>query len=88
MCPLYRPLILITLTARLSHQLRIEVENFEHRPVVTLNELKESADFAQINPYGEKRNKNPFIQQTYILPLQEIRKGENFVLYEKVPFSV
>lgn len=78
----------ITLTARLSHQLRIEVENFERRPVVTLNELTESAEFAQINPYEKKRNKNPFVQKTYILPLREIRKGENFVLYEKVPFSV
>lgn len=76
-----------TLIAKLIHELKPEAENFMRRPVVNLNEIREDASFSQVNPY-EKGRGNPFAQKTYILPLQEIKRGENFVIYRKAPFSV
>lgn len=73
------------LIVKLIHELKPEVENFMRRPVVNLNEIKEKASFSQVNPY-EKERGIPFVQKTYVLPLQEIKRGENFVVYRKAPF--
>ncbi|MBC7362795.1 MAG: type I-A CRISPR-associated protein Cas5 [Candidatus Aminicenantes bacterium] len=75
------------LIAKLLHEVKPEAENFTRRPVVSLNEIREDACFSQVNPY-EKGRGNPFAQKTYILPLQEIKRGENFVIYRIAPFSV
>lgn len=75
-------------TSKLLSEIKTESENFRGRPVVTLNELREDAEFDQVNPYSARKRGDPYMTKTYILPLIEKRKGENFVLYEKVPFQL
>ncbi len=65
-----------------------EASNIVRRPVSTLNELREDATFPQVNPYFKGRKGNPFIQKVFILPLVEERRGENWVIYKKVPFTI
>lgn len=76
----------LALTSKIITALCPEISNLMRRPVVTLNEIKEDAKFSHINPYSQKRKGYPFVSKTYVLPLREMRRGENFVLYEKVPF--
>lgn len=76
----------LNLTWKSIESVKPDISNFQRRPVVTLNELDKKADFSQVNPYSKKRRGQLFVSQTYLLPLQEIKKGMNFVLYEKVPF--
>ncbi|MEO0294267.1 MAG: hypothetical protein ABIN61_08640 [candidate division WOR-3 bacterium] len=66
--------------------LKPEVANLAKRPVFTLNELKNDAQFSQVNPYAKGKRGNPYIQKTFVLPLIEERRGENWVLYKKHPF--
>ncbi|HRR29377.1 MAG TPA: hypothetical protein P5270_08460 [Victivallales bacterium] len=75
-------------TIKVIGTLKPEFSNLSRRPVVSLKEIKKDTDFSQINPYSQGRRGEPYISVTYVLPLREIKKGENFVLYEKVPFIV
>lgn len=75
-----------SLTCKLITTIKPDPSNFLRRPVVTLNEIDKEAEFSQVNPYSRKRRGYPFISQTYVLPLQEVKKGMNYVIYEKVPF--
>ncbi|MCX7973808.1 MAG: hypothetical protein N3B16_04825 [Candidatus Aminicenantes bacterium] len=77
-----------SMTCKLLSEIKPEGLNFKGRPVVILNELKEDAEFIQLNPYSSSRKGMPFISKIFILPLIEKKKGENFVLYEKSPFSL
>jgi hypothetical protein len=75
-------------TSKIVNFLKPEISNLMRRPVVTLNEIKEDAKYFQVNPYAKGRRGNPFIPKTFVLPLREVRRGENFVLYEKAPFII
>jgi len=76
------------LTSKIIFDLKPDISNLMRRPVVTLNDIKEDIDFSQVNPYSQKKKGNPFISKTYVLPLCEIKRGENFVLYKKLPFNI
>lgn len=76
------------LTCKESTVLKPEVSNLARRPVVTLNEIKSDAGFSQVNPYAGGRRGNPFIQKIFTLPIVEERRGENWVLYKKSPFTL
>lgn len=78
----------LKLTSREIKTLKPEVSNFIRRPVVTLNELKANAKFNQVNPYSQGRRDTPFFSKTFLLPLSETRRGENFILYQKTPFDL
>lgn len=75
-------------TNKVIGTLKPEISNLMKRPVVSLKEIKKDTKFSQINPYSQGRRGEPYISITYVLPLREIRKGENFVLYEKAPFII
>ncbi len=76
----------LSLTCKLLNEIRPETNNLKGRPIVTLYEIDKDAEFNQVNPYFRGRKGKPYINKTYILPLVEKMKGENFVLYEKARF--
>ncbi len=76
------------LTCKEPLSLKTDVSNFTRRPVCTLNELKPDAAFSQVNPYATNKKGNPFNQKTFVLPLVEERRGENWILYKKAPFVI
>lgn len=78
----------VSLTCKLLNEIKPDSLNLKGRPVVVLNELREEAEFTQVNPYAKGKKGTPFVLKTYILPLVEKKKGENFVLYEKKPFLI
>ena len=69
-----------------AKDLKPETSNLDRRPVAALNDLKQDAQFSQVNPYAKGRRVNPYIQKIFVLPLIEERRGENWVLYKKHPF--
>ncbi len=75
-------------TCKLISTIRPDMSNFLKRPVVTLNEIDKAANFSQVNPYSQEKRGPTFISQTYLLPLIEVRRGMNYIFYEKVPFSL
>lgn len=77
-----------SVTCKVLNEIKPELLNLKGRPIVTLNELREDAEFIQVNAYAAGRKGNPFVSKTFILPLIEKKKGENFVLYEKAPFLI
>jgi hypothetical protein len=69
-----------------TNQLKPEASNLARRPVFTLNEIKEDTEFSQINPFIKNKKGNPYIQKIFIVPLWEEQRGENWVIYKKIPF--
>jgi len=67
-------------------ELKPEAVNLVRRPVFTLNEIKKDTEFSQINPYNKNKKGNPYIQKIFIAPLLEEQRGENWVIYKKIPF--
>lgn len=78
----------LSVTCKLLNEIKPESLNLKGRPVVTLNELRGDAEFIQVNAFAGGRKGNPFVSKTFILPLIEKKKGENFVLYEKARFLI
>ncbi len=70
--------------------LRLPVQhgNYQHRMVVTLTELRPGVEFDEVNPYSQARQRKPFEQHTYLLPLVQEKRGENWALYRRVPFEL
>ncbi|MGQ9721595.1 MAG: hypothetical protein ACUVXA_09775 [Candidatus Jordarchaeum sp.] len=71
-----------------TKELKPEAFNFVRRPVFTLNEIKEDARFSQIDPYNGGTKGNPYVQKTFTVPLIEEQRGENWVIYKKIPFTL
>jgi len=71
-----------------DQDLPINGVNYERRLVVALTELRPEVDFDDVNPYSEGRQRRPFTQDSYLLPLVLDRRGENWVLYRRKPFEL
>jgi hypothetical protein len=69
-------------------RLPIRLGNYQRRMVVTLTDLRPGVDFDEVNPYSQARQRKPFAQYIYILPLVQEKRGENWVLYKRVPFEL
>ncbi len=66
----------------------LQLGNFSRRLVLPLNEINKEVTFDQVNIYARRSTREkPFIQGLYVFPLIMIKKGENWVIYEKVPFE-
>ena len=70
-----------------ANGLPLATENFAHRAVFTLHEIKSDTTFDQINPYWEGRRGQPFEKRLFVLPLVRERLGENWVIYRREPFT-
>jgi hypothetical protein len=66
----------------------INRNNYKGRLVVSLTDLKPEATFSEVNPYSEMRQRKPFIQDSYILPLVQEKRGGNWSLYRRQPFEL
>ncbi|NWF91378.1 MAG: hypothetical protein HXY46_00545 [Syntrophaceae bacterium] len=75
-------------TCKETTALKPDVSNLARRPVSTLNEIRADATFSQVNPYMKGRKTNPYVQKIFVLPLIEERRGENWVIYKKHPFTL
>ncbi len=75
-------------TCKETAGLKPEVSNIARRPVSTLIDLKLGCSFSQVNPYAKGKKGNPYCPKTFVLPLLEERRGENWVVYKKVPFNL
>lgn len=63
------------------------LDNFDRRMVVSLLDLPPDAGFEAVNPYSGGR-KVKYQQQFWVLPLVQRQRGENWTLYERVPFVI
>ncbi|MCL6451017.1 MAG: hypothetical protein K6T75_06995 [Acetobacteraceae bacterium] len=61
--------------------------NLRARYVVRLTDLKPTATFDQVNPYGGGRAGAALEERLYILPLVQEDRRENWALYRRVPFE-
>lgn len=75
-------------TCKDTTKLKLDISNLARRPVSTLNEIKPDATFAQVNPFNGGRRGNPYFSKIFVLPLVEERRGENWVIYKKFPFTL
>ncbi len=75
-------------TCKETTELKLEALNLMRRPVSTLNEIKPETTFAQVNPFSKERRGNPYFSKIFVLPLIEERRGENWVIYKKLPFTL
>lgn len=64
------------------------LENFERRVVVNLLDLPPDASFDAVNPYSPTQRGFKYRQQFWVLPLVQKQRGENWTLYERVPFVI
>ncbi|MDM7911883.1 MAG: hypothetical protein QUS09_02190 [Methanotrichaceae archaeon] len=62
--------------------------NYENRLVVMLTEFRTGLEFDEVNPFSEARQRRPFEQDSYLLPLVQERKGENWSLYRRQSFRL
>lgn len=76
------------LSCRPMDCLPIEPKNFRQRMVVSLLELPEDANFKDVNPYAASRRGFTYRQQFWMTSLVQRQRGENWALYERVPFNL
>jgi len=62
--------------------------NYKGRLVVSLTDLRKGVAFDEVNPYSTVRQRKPFIQDSYILPLVQEKRGENWSIYRRQPFEL
>jgi len=62
------------------------LDNFDRRMVVSLLDLPPDASFDAVNPYSLGQRGFKYRQQFWVLPLVQRQRGENWTLYERVPF--
>ncbi len=62
--------------------------NYQRRLVVRLNDLRPGVDYDEVNPYSEVRKREPYSTYTFLLPLVQERRGENWTLYRRQPFNL
>lgn len=75
------------LLCRPVNGLPVHLTNFDRRMVVSLHDLPPDASFEAVNPYIGGRKVN-YRQQFWVLPLVQQQRGENWTLYERVPFTL
>ncbi len=74
---------------RLCSQVVVKIDatsDLAGRPLYTLHELGDDAQFDDVNPWSASPRK-PFVRRIYALPLRRERAGENWVLYRREPFK-
>lgn len=76
------------LACRLTAGLPVERDNFARRVVVPLLELPNDATFDDVNPYATSRRRFKYRQEFWTLPLVQRQRGGNWILYERVPFTL
>jgi len=76
------------LICRLADTLPLDLHNFNRRMVVSLLDLPEEAGFDAVNPYLPSPRGFSYRRQFWVLPLVHRQRGENWILYERVPFSL
>lgn len=62
------------------------LDNFDRRMVVSLLDLPPDVSFDAVNPYSPGQRGFKYRQQFWVLPLVQRQRGENWTLYERVPF--
>lgn len=76
------------LACRTVDNLPVHLDNFDRRMVVSLLDLPPDAGFDAVNPYSPAQRGFKYRQQFWVLPLVLRQRGENWTLYERVPFDL
>ncbi|MGQ9498624.1 MAG: hypothetical protein ACUVSP_10150 [Desulfotomaculales bacterium] len=76
------------LACRRVGEVPVHLDKFRRSFVVPLLELPREATFDDVNPYATGRRGFRYDKDFWVLPLVQRRRGENWILYERMPFRL
>ena len=77
-----------SLVCRRLADVPMDLSNFDRHMVVSLHDLPDNMGFEAITPYVPSQRGFQYRQDFWVLPLVQKERGENWRIYERVPFNL